>query len=344
MKLRIRPAAVFAGLLIFMAALSDFLSSNPPSAQHLDKFFQPPSRVHFQDNHGKLSLRPFICETELSDSLDIEYREIPSAGYRLEFFFRGYPYRLFHLIPLDIHLVGRAEKPFFYPLGTDDLGRDVCARVLAGTQTSILVLILGICFYSVLGLLIGGLAGLLGGWADSLLMRLSEFVLALPALYLILALRALSPVRTPFWHTLLLTVGIIAAVTWPPMARGVRGLILQLNNSTHIEAARSLGGTPFHIFWRHMLPAMLPFIRMQAVLAAPTFLLGEVVLSFLNVGFRDSGESWGSMLRSLRDVRVVTDFWWNLFPLGMVFLTLFWLNTYSSRVRGREAANTVMRM
>jgi peptide/nickel transport system permease protein len=112
----------------------------------------------------------------------------------------------------------------------------------------------------------------------------------------------------------------------------------------HVEAARSLGGTPFHVFRDHMLPSLLPYALAQTAVAAPVFLLGEAVLSFLNVGFRDSGESWGSMLRSLKDIRVITDFWWNLLPLGMVFLTLLCLNMLSSRLGGREPENQIMRM
>jgi peptide/nickel transport system permease protein len=337
-------AAGFAVLMAFAAVFADFLSSNPPAMQNLDQFYHPPSRVHFFDSSGKPALKPFIYSTRLTDPLDVAYQEDREQAYPLEYFFKGYPYKLFGWIPMDCHLAGRSNGPRYYPLGTDELGRDVMARVLAGTRTSLLVVALGMAVYAALGLTIGASAGLLGGWTDSILMRFSEFVLALPALYLLLAMRAMLPLRIPFWQTLLLTVGTIAAVAWPPMARGVRGLILQLKNSVHIEAARSLGGTPFHIFRRHLLPFLLPYALAQTAVAAPIFLLGEAVLSFLNVGFRDSGESWGSMLRSLKDMRVITDFWWNLLPLGMVFLTLLCLNILSSRLTSREPESQIMRM
>ncbi len=93
-----------------------------------------------------------------------------------------------------------------------------------------------------------------------------------------------------------------------------------------------------------MLPSLLPFTLTQTAVAAPIFLLGEVILSFLNVGFHDSGESWGSMLRNLKDTRVITDFWWNLLPLCMVFLTLLFLNLLSSRLRSREPDDQFMRI
>jgi peptide/nickel transport system permease protein len=339
------PIAIgFAGLLIFAALFADFLSPNPPTLQNLDQFYLPPSRVHFLGGNARPRFRPFIYDTKLMDPLEASYQEDKEAPRALQFFFRGYPYRLFGLIPMDRHLIGRSEAPRFYPLGTDELGRDVLARVLAGTRTSLLVVILGMAVYAALGLTIGALAGLLGGWTDLLLMRFSEFVLALPALYLALAIRALLPLRVPFWQTLILTSGIIAAVAWPPMARGVRGLILQLKNAVYVEASRSLGGTPLYIFRRHMLPGLLPYALTQTAVAAPIFLLGEAILSFLNVGFGDSGESWGSMLRNLRDIRILTHYWWNLLPLGMVFLTLLCLNAFSNRWGGREPDNQIMRI
>jgi ABC-type dipeptide/oligopeptide/nickel transport system permease subunit len=141
-----------------------------------------------------------------------------------------------------------------------------------------------------------------------------------------------------------LMVGIIAAVAWPPMARGIRGLILQLKSSGYVEAARSLGGSPIHALWRHMLPLLLPFILSQLAAAAPIFLLGELTLSFLNIGFRDSGESWGSMMRSLKDTRVLTDFWWNLLPLCMVFLALLCLNLLGNQADKGKKNHQALRL
>jgi peptide/nickel transport system permease protein len=342
MRLRaFKFAAYFACLLIVISVFSDFLSPNPPGMQNLEQFFQPPAPLHLKGLDGKMS-HPFIYRMELKEPLDARYKEDREAAYPLQFFFAGYDYRLFGLIPLSIHLVGRSQAPFYYPLGTDELGRDVLSRVLAGTRTSMLVVLLGLILYAGFGITVGALAGLFGGWIDSFLMRFSEFVLALPALYLVLSMRALLPMRIPFIQTLFMMVGTIAAVAWPPMARGIRGLILQLKNAGFVEAARSLGATPGHIFRRHMLPSLVPFVLSQLAVAAPIFLLGEVILSFLNIGFRDGGESWGSMLQSMKDTRVLTDFWWNLMPLCMVFLTLLCLNLISSRPSGRERQNDPM--
>jgi peptide/nickel transport system permease protein len=111
---------------------------------------------------------------------------------------------------------------------------------------------------------------------------------------------------------------------------------LKIQSAPYVEAARALGCSRWQILLKHLLPALPPFIISQSLISAPLFLLGEVTLSFLNVGFRDSGESWGTMLRALMDPRVLTDYWWNLAPLGCVFLTLYLLNVLSLRWQWKQ--------
>ncbi len=339
-----RIARLTALLLVLVAVFSDFLSTNPPRTQNLARFYGPPSRIHFIDSQGKYHWRPFICEYELVDPLDIVYRERTDRIHPLGFFVSGHSYRLLGFLPANCHLVGCRAAMIFYPLGSDDLGRDVFARLLAGARISLLVVLLGLACYSFMGMAIGIAAGFAGRLADSVLMRFSEFVLALPALYLILALRALLPAKMSFWQTLILMVGTIACVTWPPMARGVRGLILQLRHSLYVEAAHAMGCTRSQIVRRHMLPALAPYALTQAAVAAPVFLLGEVVLSYLDVGFSDAAGSWGVMLRNLREPRIFTDFWWNLAPLAMIFLTLYCLNALSDRRRKADVDLRAVRL
>ncbi len=337
-------ASALIALLVSLSLTADFISSNPPDALNLGRFFAPPTRIHFFDERAVFHWRPHVCKYDLADPLEVRYEERPETKYPLELFCRGYGYRFLGVIPTNRHLIGTSAGQGFYPLGTDELGRDVLARVLAGARTSLAVVMAGICVYSLLGLAIGLLAGFAGGWVDAALMRTSEFVMALPALYLVLALRALVPVKISFGQTVLLIAGTIAAVTWPPMARGIRGLVLQLRSSGYVEASRSLGSSTWRIIRLHMLPAVLPFSLTQAVIAAPMFLLGEAVLSFLDVGFRDVGESWGSMLRNLKDPRILSGFWWNLAPLALIFVTLLCLtvisNSLSSSDAGKKALTT----
>jgi len=338
----LRIVIVLLVALCLAAIFADFLSPNPPEVQNLDRFYAPPTSIHFFDSRGNFSFRPSVCDYELLDPLDTIYAERTEVLHPIRFLVEGYEYRFLGIIPANTHLLGCDAEKVLYLLGTDELGRDVLARILAGARTSLTIMLAGILIYTIIGVAIGALAGLVGGWLDLVLMRFSEFVLALPALYLILALRAVLPLQMPFWQTILLVVGTIAAVTWPPMARGVRGLILQLHNAGYVEAARSLGSPPWRIFFRHMLPAFIPFVLTQSAVAAPVFILGEIVLSFLNVGMTEGSGSWGSMLRNLTDPRVLTDFWWNLAPLGCVFAALLCLNVISSRLRLREQPKVVL--
>jgi peptide/nickel transport system permease protein len=337
----------FLGFAIALLAagslLSDFLSVNPPDAQNLERFFAPPTRIRLYDAAGRFHGRPFYYAARLTRPLDVIYLEDTSVTYPVRFLTDGYGYHFLGIFPCRLHLVGSDMEKTLYLWGSDELGRDVLARVLAGARTSLLVVTLGMVIYALLGTFVGILAGLSHGWLDSLLVRFSEFVLALPALYMILALRALLPARLPFWQTLALTTGTIAAVTWPPLARGVRGLIRQLQHAGHVEAARSFGSSTGWIVRHHMLPALRSYVVQQTLVAAPVFLLGELILSFLDVGVSGAGASWGAMLRNLKDdPRVLTDFWWNLAPLGFVVLSLLCLNLASSRPQSQESTRTVL--
>jgi len=329
-----RLSRLLALLLVSAAAFSDFLAPCPPDVLDLNQFFAPPSRIHFVDARGAFHWRPFVYRMEVADLEQARYREQTDQAYPLEFFCAGYRYRLFGFIPTSIHLVRCLSGGSFHPWGTDELGKDVLARTLAGARSSLLVLLLGLAVCCAAGVAIGACAGMAGGWIDTVLMRFSEFVLALPALYLVLALQALLPPKMPGWLASWLAAGTIASVTWPPLARGVRGLILKVQNDHYVEAARVLGASGLQIFRRHVFPALAPFTLAQLTVVAPVFILGEVILSFLNVGVQGSTVSWGGMLRSLmQHPRELNQFWWNLAPLGFVFATLFCLVSLGRHTR-----------
>jgi peptide/nickel transport system permease protein len=334
-----RIAAAILGLLILSAVFCDFLAPSPPETLDLQNFFAPPTRIHFLDANGRFQIRPFQYRQELSDPLEIRYSERVGRQFPLTFFCAGYEYRFLGLFPSRLHLVCPAEGLTFHPFGTDELGRDVLARLLAGARTSLIVVIVGLGLYALLGIAVGLVSGFSGGWIDSVLTRTSEFVLAIPALYLILALRALLPAKITYWGTVLLIAGTIALVAWPTMARGIRGQVMALRNAPYVEAARSFGSPGARIVLRHILPSLGPLAGAQAMIAAPVFLMGEAILSFLDIGFRGIGESWGSMLRNMKDPRIMTDFWWNLAPLFFIFVTILCL-TILSRVRWERSPET----
>ena len=334
---RTYPPLWLAMLLGVAALLSDFFSPNPPAEQDLLNAFAPPSRIHLVDSEGTMHLRPFTCRFELADPLNLTYVERTDERYPVYWFVEGYEYRLFGLLRTRTHLAGTPGHRLLV-FGADELGRDVFARTLAGASTSLSVVVVGVLVCIILGVLLGSAAGAGNPWLEALLMRFSEFVLALPAIYVILALRATLGDRSGRAEAILLTAGVIAAVTWPPLARGVRGILRQLRSSGYVEAARGLGCSEARILLKHHIPALVPYVASQSLIVAPVFLLGEIVLSFLDAGLGDTGGSWGTMLRSLRDPRILTDYRWNLSPLVFVCLTLVSINFLGRRVQaaGRQ--------
>ncbi len=338
-----RVSGAILGMLVFSAVFSDFLSTSPPEALDLQNFFAPPSRIYFLDADGRFHWRPFLYRYALMDPLEIRYEQRVGQRYPLCFFCRGYEYRFLGLFVSRIHLVLAAEGLDYHPLGTDELGRDVLARALAGARTSLIVVVLGLAIYAWIGITVGVISGFSGGWIDAALMRLSEFMMAIPALYLILALRALLPPTIAYWQTVLLISGTIALVAWPTMARGIRGEVMSLRSAPYVEAARSFGSPRARIIRRHILPPLAPVAAAQALIAAPVFLLGEAVLSFLDIGFRGIGESWGSMLRNVKDPRIMTDFWWNMAPLLFIFVTILCLTVVSRPMRRRSPETQLFR-
>jgi peptide/nickel transport system permease protein len=221
-------------------------------------------------------------------------------------------------------------------LGADALGRDVFSRLLHGARVSLALAALAAIGATLLGALAGGLAGLLGGWVDAAVMRLSEFVLVLPALYVVLVLRAALPLVVPPGATFLLTAGIFILVGWPVAARGVRAIVAAERRRDYVEAAVALGATRTRVLFRHVLPAAGGFLRMQAMLLVPACILAEATLSFAGLGFPDEVPSWGTLLQEAANVAVLGSAPWLLVPAGAIFSVVLAVNLVaSSRAPGR---------
>jgi len=188
-----------------------------------------------------------------------------------------------------------------HPMGTDQLGRDIFARVLAGGRISLAVGLAAMAVALSLGIVIGVLAGFVR-WLDAPLMRLTDLFLALPILPLLMVMvmlfRApLSQSLGPELGTFLLVVGAIGVTGWMPTARILRGEVLALKERDFILAARSAGTRGRHIITRHILPNVASPILVSAALGIATAILIESALSFLSLGFPPDFPSWGRLLR-----------------------------------------------
>ena len=195
---------------------------------------------------------------------------------------------------------GDAKTLWSRPLGTDNLGRDILATLIAGGRASLAVGWAAM----VLSLFLGTLVGVCAGYfkkLDGVLMRLTDLFLSLPILPLLLVAVTLfrQPLRAAFGPEggmFVLIVGVIAITSWMPTARIVRGEILALKEREFVLAARSIGTTPFLIIRRHLLPNVVSPIMVSATLGLATAIITESALSFLGVGFPSDFPTWGKLL------------------------------------------------
>jgi peptide/nickel transport system permease protein len=284
--LALHAAVVFAG----------FLSPYDYAEQHRDFSYAPPTPVHF-------SPRPFVYGTTA------DFGEDPKRIYPIRFFTNG---RLFGVEPGGV----------VFLVGTDAFGRDVFSRILYGGRISIATGLIATGLALGIGVLWGMAAGFTGGWMDRAMMRGAELFLALPWLYLLLAVRAFLPLHISPAEAFLLMVVIIGSVGWVRPARLVRGLVLSLRERPYVEAARGFGAGPIYLIRRHILPETTGLLVTQATVLIPQYILAEVTLSFLGLGVGEPVPSWGSMLADARQYHTLISHPWMLVPGAATFLLL----------------------
>ncbi|MEQ9247374.1 MAG: ABC transporter permease [Nitratireductor sp.] len=217
------------------------------------------------------------------------------------------------------------QRPFLapfamdqYPLGTDALGRDVISGLAYGAQVSLLVGLVSTVAALLIGIPIGALAGYFGGWVDDALMRFTEFFQTVPSFALAIVLVAI------FQPSIESIIAAIAIVSWPPVARLVRGEVLSLRSREYVEAAILSGQTSLTIILRQVLPNTISPIIVLASLMVATAILLESSLSFLGLGDPNL-MSWGYMIGAARTV--IRQAWWlSFFPGVAILLTVLALN------------------
>src|SRR6185437_6575753 len=216
-------ALVAVHLLVLFAG---FVAPYDYASQDRDHAYVRPSRVHLVDCVGTFHLRPFVYVTTLHEGSLSDYREDCSQAASISFFTSGDQYVLAGLIPSHIHLFGVSSPARLYLLGTDEFGRDQFSRILYGGEVSLFAGLFAAMLALIIGVLAGSIAGASGGWVDEAIMRLSELFMAVPWFYLLLALRAVLPLKMDPVSAFLLVVGVIGVLNWGQPARLVRGVVL----------------------------------------------------------------------------------------------------------------------
>jgi peptide/nickel transport system permease protein len=211
-------------------------------------------------------------------------------------------------------------------LGADDFGRDVLSRLLYGARTSIGLALIATLGAVLIGALAGAWAGYRGGWVDDAIMRVADFVLVLPVIYVVLVLRAVLPLVLPARTVFLLVAWIFIAVGWPFVAKGVRGIIAAERSREYVQAAQSLGAGPLRILTRHLIPACAGHLVVQSTLLLPAFILAEATLSYIGLGFPDPVASWGTMIAGAGNYNAISRFPWTLSPAIAIFAVVLATN------------------
>lgn len=215
----------------------------------------------------------------------------------------------------------------FHIFGTDKIGRDYFTRTLYGTRTSVYVAFIVASVSTVIGVIVGGIAGYYGGWVDNILMRTTDLFLTLPFLAILLVLSAFlgagSPIRVAF---------ILAFLFWTGLARIVRGEFLGLREKEFVEAAEVLGASNNRIIFRHILPNSMGPIIVNATLTVATAILVEAALSFLGFGIQPPHPALGILIADGQD-SLTTQWWLALFPGLTIILIALCINFVGDGLR-----------
>ncbi len=220
----------------------------------------------------------------------------------------------------------RKAPSLAHPFGTDEIGRDVLARVIWGARASLLAGLVSVSLALAAGVPVGLVSGYLGGFVDGTLMRMIDAMLAIP--FLILAI-ALAAFLGPSLVNAMIAIGISQT---PIFARLTRGQVLAVKHEEYIEAARAVGNPHYRIVLRHILPNIIPPLLVQATLAAAAAIIAEASLSFLGLGEQPPEPSWGSMLNTAKNFMSQAP-WMALWPGAAIFLLVLSLNLFGDGLR-----------
>jgi peptide/nickel transport system permease protein len=321
-----RPARtagiVLITALVCAAVAAPWLAPNDPRVQHPDLAYAPPMRPHVIAEDGSFHA-PFVYPLANVDRLERRFAPDTSKPVPIRFLSDG-------------RIATTGDDASWFPLGADPLGRDVFSRLAHGARLSLSVAATAAVLAIAVGALAGAVAGYAGGLLDRSIMSVADFVIILPAAYVVVTLRSAMPLTMPdsaiFWTIVL----VLAAASWPLPARGVRAIVAAEREQGYVESAYAAGAGPLRILLRHLLPAARGHLATQAFLLFPAFILAEATLSYLGLGFAEPSASWGVMLRDAGNVAVIAEAPWILSPAAAIVLAV--LATHLVTDRGADGA------
>ncbi len=340
-KLKKNPLARFGAVLLlvfYLAAIAaDFVAPYDPYFQQTNGSLLPPTKIYWKTEAGEW-IGPHVYPTtqgaidlETGERELIENKDQPSP---IRLFVKGSPYKIFGLIPANLHLFGTTGEGTINLLGTDEQARDQFSRLIHGARISLFIGLVGISISFPLGMIVGGISGYFGGIADTIIMRLLEVMMTIPSIYLLVALAAVLPPGISSTQRFLLIVVITSFISWAGLARVIRGQVLSIKQQEYVQAALTMGAQPFYIIIRHVLPQTATYVIISATLAIPGFIVAESVLSLIGLGIQQPDPSWGNMLSLATNASILVLQPWLVWPPALlIILTVLSFNLLGDGLR-----------
>lgn len=306
-------------------------------------FFAPyPATLTFEEN----TFHPANVQVSAKGILVREYRAVNKSSWRyvrvkddeyihrMRFFVRGGEYKIFGLVPCDVHLFGSDSDYPVYLLGADNLGRDLFSRIVYGSRISLTIGFVATFVSLFLAVLLGGISGYFGGKTDWTIMRFAEFFMLIPTMYFILFLRSILNSQMDSGTSYMVITLILALVGWPGSARTIRGMVHSIKREEFVLDA-SLEGVPsVVVIFRHIIPQVSSLLIVSTALSIPGFIMSETTLSYLGLGISDPSVSWGSLInRDISTVSNLKNFPWLLYPVFLLLVVTLSFNFIADAMR-----------
>tara|TARA_R110002020_G_scaffold178196_4_gene371069 strand:- start:841 stop:1983 length:1143 start_codon:yes stop_codon:yes gene_type:complete len=337
---RLAVVSLWIAVLFYLVALlAEFLAPTDPGAYSARYTYAPPQGIQLFSTaeDGSWSFAPHVngYKTEIDrQAMRRTFVIDPAVEIPVQFFAPSEPYLLAGAIPMSVKFIG-VENPRdpFYILGADRLGRDLLSRLIHGTRISLSIGLAGVTLSLFFGIIIGGFAGYYGGWFDSAVMRVVEFIRSMPTIPLWLGLAAAMPKDWSALQTYFAITLILSLIGWTELARVVRGRFLSLRTEDFVTAAQLDGASDWRIITRHMVPSFTSHIIAAATLAIPGMILAETALSFLGLGLQAPIVSWGTLLQDAQNIRTLATAPWLLTPGICVVVIILAMNFFGDGLR-----------
>jgi peptide/nickel transport system permease protein len=324
-------SAVIVILLYLVVLFADFLAPFDPDKTNSLMLYAPPQSL--AADAGGIYVSGYTSKID-PVALRRTFVVDPEKHVPLALFVHGYDYKLFGVINSSTHLFGpQNEGDPVYLMGGDSLGRDEFSRMIVGTRTSMTIGLVGVAFSLIFGIILGGVSGYYGGFVDTLIQRVIEFLRSVPSIPLWMGLAAALPLDWPAERIYFAITIILSLIGWTGLARVVRGRFLSLREEDFVMAAKLDGASQPRIIFRHMLPAFTSHVIASITLSIPGMILSETALSFLGLGLREPVVSWGVLLQEAQSIRSIATAPWLLIPAVGVVLAVLSLNFLGDGLR-----------